>query len=503
MTTLPSFVCTHFAVRILPTLIAGLVLTGKADGQGHQNTREHACRVIEAVVQQPEYSNARFGVLIVSEPDGEVWFAHDADRGFIPASNTKLVSTALAWRRLGPDFRFQTALYRTGSVVEGVLHGDLVLRGSGDPTLGGRMEEEPGAHLRAFVDGVRSAGIRRVEGRVIGDDDAQVEEVMGEGWQWDYQHAWYAAQFGGLNLHENTFRAIVEPSGQGGFLFRAEPPCSLFQFRCDVVACLSDEKPDVEFGRQRGTNHFTARGRLGTDPWSYSLAVENPTLFAATSLRDALLAAGLEVSDEAFDIDDVAPFAYEPTSSLRVAVHDSAPLDEIVAITNTVSQNLYAEQLARVALRDERGRVPHIRETRRAFSAWLEELGLEPRTCYLADGSGMSRRNLFTPRALVVLLRAMSISDPDGAFLRTLPRSGVSGTLRSRLNSIPEGASVRAKTGSLSRVRALSGHVLAMDQVRFTFSILVNDYTISDDDQVVADIDRIVQALAEAVTSER
>lgn len=456
-------------------------------------------RALADFVADDNLAGARIGVLVRDLADDATVCAHDADHGFMTASNMKLISSATALRTLGADFRYRTTLVATGPLVDGVLDGDLVLVGSGDPTFGGRQEgDDPRAVLFRLVDeAVERHGLKTVHGDVLGEDDCQPDEVMGEGWAWNYQGDAYAAQVSGLCFAENcaTVRAVPGTDGSPPAVSLV-PPVGYLSIENGAVSAADLEKRTIWARRLRATNRVRLGGRIPAagEPWSTKVSVENPTAYAATALLDALRERGVEVTGQALDRDErpARPERYGDETVL--ATHESASLREILMTLNKVSQNLYAEQVLRTASRHARGdggmtaASAHAKETLRSF-------GVDPTGMRIADGSGLTRLDLVRPRQLADLLTGIWRSDLRDTFVPTLPVAGVDGTLKSRFREGPGAGRVRAKTGYISSVVALSGYVPRADGAEpIVFSILVNNFTCRT--QNVKDaVDRFVEAL--------
>jgi D-alanyl-D-alanine carboxypeptidase/D-alanyl-D-alanine-endopeptidase (penicillin-binding protein 4) len=361
---------------------------------------------------------------------GEVLASHAADEGFTPASNTKLLTAAVALETLGPDHRLVTELLQTGEVRDGGLHGELVLRGGGDPTLGTEASGDP--DLTAFVDAVRAAGIRSAEA-VAGDGSWLGDEHFGRGWEWDDLGEAYAAPFGGLCCRGNLCGEPVRPGW-----------------------CTAPERQD-------------------------------PALYAAMCVAQALRDGGVDVAA-------TRAGTTEGTSGSVLHAHRSPPVARLVRTVLCDSDNLFAEQLWRVSARTATGDGGSAAAERHAKMV-LSELGVDVHGLAQADGSGLSRHNLLRPSHLASLLVAMRASKCREAWLDALPVAGESGTLRGRFVDGPARGCVRAKTGSMDRVRCLSGYVLCPDSPPLVFTVLWNDFTGSDG-SVLAAIDAFVQRLA-------
>ena len=449
----------------------------------------------------PALDGARVGVFVRDLRDDRIVAEHDAGKGFMTASNMKLVSLAVGLASLGPEFRFRTMLVATGPVRDGVLWGDLVLVGSGDPTFGGRQEgEDPAAVFARLIEtATRERGLVQITGDVLGDDDFQPDEVMGEGWAWNYQGDDYAAQVSGLCFAENCATLRIGTSAIGSAPRVTVIPATRF---LEIVNQATSEVPGTKRAlwavRERATNRVRIGGRLATDakPWSTKVSVENPTAYAATVLRERLLARGVRVDGAAFDR-DLAPERPERYGDESVlAVHESAPLREILVTLGKVSQNLYAEQVLRASAPGNHGMTAASAHAK----AVLAGLGVDTTGMRIADGSGLSRLDLVRPRQLGDLLTGVWRSEHRADFVRALPIGGVDGTLASRFESGPARGRVVAKTGNISAVTALSGYVLRKgeDDPPLVFSCLVNNFTCTTSAAKAA-LDRFVVALVESL----
>ena len=459
---------------------------------------------LQQLLENPALDGARVGVVVIdcgiTDPGGGTpLLEHDGGKGFMTASNMKLITGATALLTLGPDHRFATRLESAGALRDGVLDGDLVLVGSGDPTFGGRHEQGgPLAVLeRLVLELVVRHGIHEITGRVVGLDDVHGEEVMGKGWQWDYQSADYAAQLSGLCFAENVVTLELEGRGEGEQpALRVIPDVGYVVVGNEVLCGPEGGEAALRAERKRATNTIVVSGTLpaGTVE-SIKVSVENPTRFAAQALWTVLRNKGVKVRGGAIDADDV------PNSKVGerklLAKHMSPPLSEILVTLEKVSQNLFAEQLLRAAgLRgQERG---DLTGGAAQAAAVLAGLGVDVRGLVVEDGSGLTRRNLVRPRQFAALLWAMWRSEHRDLFFSTLPVAGIEGTLEKRYPDGPARGRVLAKTGFISGVVALSGLVPRPEGEPLAFSILVNNFTCTTDEAKAA-VDGFVQALAGSV----
>ena len=489
-----------------PLLLAlALVLAlSPARAQRTDTPRALAARIAD-VLADPALDDAHWGALVVDLATGDTLFARNAGRRFIPASNAKLFATAGALTVLGPAFRFETALYLDGAVRGDTLNGDLVVRGDGDPTFGSAdVYDDPLDVFAAWADSLRAIGIRHVAGRVIGDDDVFDDTPYGLGWAWDDLTYGYAAEVSGLTFREGTVTLTVRGArGRGAAALSWAPlltPYVAFVNRTTTrptgTSVVEGYQRDLSGNRFVVTTEVPAGG-VETEV----LAVHNPTRYAAHTFRLVLLGRGIAVEGPAVDADDLpAPLVYPALR--RVAATPSPPLAEIVEETNRRSNNLYAEHLLRSLARGYAGADPPPGSAAAgvlALQPLLRAAGVRPGDLQLVDGSGLSFMDRVTPRAVVALLAHLH-THPDAAvreaFFASLPVGGQSGTLAGRYPSGAARGNVRAKTGYINGVRALSGTVTSASGHDLAFSLLVNHYS-TPTRTVDAAQDAIVELLAD------
>lgn len=427
--------------------------------------------------------NAIWAVRVVQTNDGTPVYDRNGYTSLLPASNTKLYTTAAALHELGPDFRYLTSLFAYGPVVEGVLHGPLVVRGSGDPVIGGRFTDGDITHtFRAWADSLKKQGITRIDGDIVGDDNVFDDLPLGNSWSWDDEPFWYAAEISGLSLNDNNvdFSIVSRGTSEPGIISWEPLHTDYIRVQNATITVHPDSQLVEGYHRERGTNHFrlysqVPEGRNDTE----SLTVTNPTLFFVHVLRDVLVREGISVTGTARDIDDMAIMPdYEGVQ--RVAVHESALLSDIVHVINKRSQNLYAEQVLKTLGTRWRPQGASARDGIRQAQHLFAEARVDTSLLHLVDGSGLSRRNLVTADMTADLLHYMA-HHPDTTIRRvfhdSLPIAGVDGTLSSRMQNTAAEGNLRAKTGTLGGASALSGYVTSASGVPYTFVIMANNYT--------------------------
>lgn len=425
-----------------------------------------------SLTQAPGVRRGVWGIHVRSLDRGDVLVDLNGDRFFVPASAAKIVSVAAAADAVGWDYRWETTLKASGRIADGVLQGDLVVAGTGDPSIGGRAGDD----LTAWVDAIRGAGIQRILGRVVGDDNAGEEPRPQLAWTWDDLGYPTGAIFGALNFGENRAAIQVVPSTPGAPPGLAIPPSLGYRQIANRAITGPVGSAQLLWPEQRpGETSLTVAGSIpaGAPTATLSVAVGNPTLHFAQVLRDRIVAAGIDVSGQAVDIDDISIPPERPEPAI-IHTHRSRPLSEIAQPLLKDSINLYAE--AALRLNAAAGTLPTndaaLDGLRRRLTAW----GLDAGEQQLVDGSGLSRRDAITPRLLVAVLQRMHAAGDRSAFSTALPVAGVDGSLASRMRGTPAQGNVRAKTGTMSNIRSLAGYVTTAGGERLAFAIIVNNF---------------------------
>jgi len=495
--------------RIRPVtlaLVAGIGLTAvyaapSASQAGAQPppARTSLADDLDGIFSDPVFARALVGVRVESLSTGEVIYTRESARHVMPASNMKLVTLAVAAERLGWDFRYETRLEAAGTIADGALDGDLVVVGSGDPTIG-TADEMASPVFSTWVGALREAGIRRINGRLVGDDDAFEDEGRGAGWAWDYLTAGYAAPSGALSYNENVALVRGRPGRSEGepALVIVTPPGHGFDVDAEVTTGPAGSRGTFAVSRALGTRTLVARGRIpsGGTEIVRTTAVDNPTLYFVRSLADTLERYGVTVRDGAWDIDDLqTPLA--PAARQVIVRHASAPLEAIAGYLMKVSQNFYAETLLKTVGRESSG-IGTESAGRRAVRETLESWSLPGDAVVVYDGSGLSRYNYVTADAIVAILKRMWTQEVHrGPFVAALPIGAVDGTLSSRMRDTALARHVQAKTGTIANVRSLSGYLDTAAGDKLVFSMIANHFTASST-EVDALVERALARLYDA-----
>ena len=464
-------------------------------------------RVEQVIAEFPALRRAHVGVRVV-DLKGTPVFERNARNWFVPASNTKLYSTAFALTRLGSDYRMTTRITAEAAPdAAGVIEGDIRLVGGGDPSLSGRAypydkEKEwadtvPG--IEDLADQLAARGVTRVRGSVIGDDTAYVWDPFPDGWSIDDPLYEYGAPVSALTLQDNSLRLEVRPAELPGEPAEVYLSADVGHFVVvpSVTTAAAGERGRIRLERPANTNELHVYGTIaaGAKPYSTLLAVADPALYAAQVLTDALRRRAITVDQPARVRHRTATGELGADLPATLAERKSPPLSDLVRVVNKVSQNLHAELLLLEAGRQGKSYVA--RDTALAeWKAFLEtEVGLAKDDVNFEDGSGMSRLTLLTPEATTKLLVFMAGAPSGDAWMASLPVGGEDGTLGRRFAGAAEKSKVRAKTGTLSHVSALGGY-LEHKRGRLAFTVLVNNYnTLSAEAR--GGIDKLVATLLE------
>ncbi|MBW4496963.1 MAG: D-alanyl-D-alanine carboxypeptidase/D-alanyl-D-alanine-endopeptidase [Oscillatoria princeps RMCB-10] len=439
---------------------------------------------IDAVANRPQFSRSSWGILVetLSPTSNRTLYSRQGTRYFIPASNAKLLTTAAALEKLGPQFRIRTSVYGTPPSSGRV---SLRVVGRGDPSL-------TDAELATLAQQLKSRGVTQVE-QLIADDGYFQGEPVHPNWEWEDVQAGYGAPVSSLILNQNAINLTLAPQNPGQPLQVIwENPREAVGWRLENRSRTVGQNDEefVEVGRDLSGPVLRVSGQLraGSEPEPVAVAITNPAENFLGHFRQALEAEGIAVARTS--VARRSPIAGEA----ELAAVESPPLSELLEETNQESNNLYAEVLLRsLAAGSASGET--LAAGLEVLKATLTRLGVNPESYVPEDGSGLSRQNLVSPEALVQTLRAMASSPRADIYRASLPVAGVSGSLKNRFRDTAAQGIVRAKTGTVGGVLALSGYVTPPDYQPLVFSIVLNQSSQPLGTQRQA-IDQIVLLLA-------
>lgn len=459
-----------FALGCVPGIAAQPAIAQAQSAKICQSQLEPA---IAAIANRPELRRSRWGILVETLTPGnnQTLYNQESDRYFIPASNAKLLTSAAALHHLGPDFRIRTSIYGPNTSETGNIN-PLRIVGRGDPSI-------TKTQLEAIAEQLQQQGIRNI-GQLIAEDTYFQGSSVNPNWEWEDVQAGYGAPINSLIFNQNAIELKLWPQtvGQPLRVTWADPQeAQQWRIENKSTTVASDKPEFIDVGRDFSTPVIRVSGQLraGAEPEDVYVAVVDPGANFLRHFRQALTAKGITAGSGIVTTENS-----DRPGERELAFIESPPLSELVMEVNQKSNNLYTEVLLR-SLGANAGlkiKTPQPENTAEAglqvLKATLTELGVDPDTYQLGDGSGLSRQSLVSPQALVQTLRAMAFSPHAQLYRSSLPIAGASGTLRGRFRETSAANAVQAKTGTLTGVSALSGYVANPEYETLVFSIIVN-----------------------------
>jgi D-alanyl-D-alanine carboxypeptidase/D-alanyl-D-alanine-endopeptidase (penicillin-binding protein 4) len=470
-------------------------------------------RQLDSVLDAPPFNRTIWGVALM-DPSGRLLYGRNAERLFMPASNTKLVVTAVASALLPPDWTVKTSVYAAGPVRDGVVTGDLVLYGRGDPTFGRRCyatdttlagvcDPDPFTRLRQLAQTLRGRGIRTIAGDLVGDGSWFESELVHPAWENYDLNWWYAAPVSGLGFNDNSVDITWRPGPavDAPAILTLDPDLGdvTLENRTRTVPPGGESDIGDRMYRVPGTLNLWAEGTVAQNArgGTESFALPDPNLYAARAFRWMLAEAGISVLGTTRSTTDSLRYAAARTGE-PLAETESRPFkDWIFPILNT-SQNWYAEMVLK-QLGRQFGAAGSWREGLAVERRFLvDSMGIDSTLFALSDGSGLSASNLVSPLAFTRILQFIRRHPHYPTFAAGLPQSGNTGSLRNRFVGTPLEGRVQAKTGSISRVNTLSGYFTLPNERTYAFSVQLN-HTPQAGRRSIAQIDSVVVTMARVV----
>jgi D-alanyl-D-alanine carboxypeptidase/D-alanyl-D-alanine-endopeptidase (penicillin-binding protein 4) len=458
---------------------------------------------IAEILAKPELSSAMIGVKVASLDTGRVLFEENATKLMRPASNMKLYTVAAALDRLSPDYRFTTSVYAMNRPDSfGVIKGDVTIYGRGDPSIAARFNNgDYFKGINELASRIAAAGVKRIDGDLIGDESYFVGPKYGSGWEWEDLTWYYGAEITPLSVNDNALDLFIKPGPGVGkpALITTGPPDPLLTIVNKVTTSPKGTRRDLAVTRDLGQDTVTILGSIPLEDRGYTgaIGISHPAMLFVYLLRSALSQRGVTIKgrsrtqslDSSLSTAKNAQHAAQTGTTqapVEIATLQSPPFGLIAAQTLKPSQNLYTELILRTlgklpAPPPPIPEPPSVGQTTEdlgieAVKGFLKTVGIRPEALVLNDGSGLSRDDMITADASIQLLTFMSRHPHAGVFRDALPIAGVDGTLRNRLKNTAAENNLRAKTGSLSSAASLGGYVTTAAGERLVFSIMVNNY---------------------------
>ncbi len=441
---------------------------------------------IASLISAPGMKNASIGICVLEVESGKKIQSYNADMSLVPASSMKVITTSTALTLLGKDYRFKTELSYDGEITQdGILKGNIYIKGYGDPTLGTEKPEGTTtwkALMEEWAGVILSQGIKEINGDIIGDASYFETAALAPTWQWNDIGNYYGAGVFGLNINANSYELEFRQNptvGQAPKIEKITPQIENLSFINEVVSA----------GRNTGDNcyiygspyQYTAflRGTIpaGSSTFKVKGSIPEPAFTTASLLAQTLVRQGIKISGTASTILERKRVGLDVGSSKKVFhTHSSMPLLDIVKITNEESINLYCEALLKTIGKKIKGEGSRNKGIEAIKEFW-EERGIPSEGFFMEDGCGLSPRNGMSSKHIANILRKAYLDKNIGEdFKNALPIGGETGTLKYLFrNSLAKGR-IWAKTGSMDRIRSYSGYAKTKSGKWLSFSIIINNY---------------------------
>jgi serine-type D-Ala-D-Ala carboxypeptidase/endopeptidase (penicillin-binding protein 4) len=440
---------------------------------------------IQALANDPIMQRGFLGVCVADAATGQMLASHHAQASLIPASNMKIVTTAAGLGILGKDYRFKTLLQYDGSIKDGVLTGNIFIKGFGDPTLGSATPFDTVRSFTGILDAfaleIKKLGIQKIVGKVIGDATAFKSNLAEPTWLYEDLAADYGAGASGLNLHDNLYYVRFYTATDKPSILSVTPEIPYLQISNESISEAASPEDANLYGMPY-SNQIYVRGSFSNHSIDATLngAIPDPAYFAAWQLHRRLKWLNVEITDSVANAVNVKL----DTSVQRTTfyTHFSPTLGQIVRPTNLESINLYCEAITKAIAYEKTG----IGTSRKGIELILEfwkNKGIDIGSLFMMDGSGLSPRNGISPLQLVTILRSIkqdSVIFPT--FFESLPEPGKSGTMRNMMKKTEAIGRLRAKSGTLTRVKCYSGYVTTISGKELVFSAMTNNFSGSQRD---------------------
>lgn len=430
---------------------------------------------LQAIKDSFDIYSGDFGFYLATADSGKIICQYNENENFVPASVMKVVSTGVALSKLGTGYRFPTFLQYEGKIENRILEGNIYIKGSGDPTLGGRVFASTNAEkiLSKWVDEIKSLGIDSIHGSIIGDADSHEIEMTPGGWGWEDIENDYGTGLSGLNFYENLYELTLNSKAN---ITKIAPQIPGLKLHNLVVPNSTINKSYVY---TLGGPYATERYVLGEikEPYVGFVPVPNPAELCAFSLYNKLLKSNIKISDSCSTLRKLKNESmYDKKERKTIYTHYSPALADIVNHTNHVSHNFYAESILRALAYKLNGYGTTAGGVRHVYN-FMRENKISTTGFYMVDGSGISRFNSFTVKHLgQILLKLSQDKSVFPSFYESLPIAGETGTLRKMAKETLAKGNLRAKSGTMSRVKSYAGYVKDKNGKLLVFAMMANNY---------------------------
>ncbi len=464
--------------------------------------RNHSVnKTLKEIISYPEFKNADFGFLAKDIKTGEVIASYHSDKSFMPASTQKLFTTATALEVLGPDFKFSTSLQYSGKIdtASGILHGNIIIKGGGDPTLGSKYFDSTKnkQFFNDWLKAIKNLGIDSVAGSVVADASFFDYDIVPVTWSWNNMGNYYGAGANGLTIFDNFYTVYFNTPkiiGEKTEVVNVIPEIPNLIFDNTSTSDSVTYDNTVILGAPYSNQRYV-RGKLpaGKNNFGVKGSMPNPAYTAAYNFEKFLQKNGIGIKNEATTIRLSGKNIKDRTLITKTY---SPKLAEIVKQTNTHSINLFAEHLLKqIGLKLSENSITE-KAVDEIVKFWKEK-NIDTQGMYLYDGSGLSRHNSFTPYQMVsILIYMKKNSKYFSDFYNSLPVAGETGTMKNMFKESMAKGKLRAKSGTVDRVKAYAGYATSVSGREIVFSMVVNDFSCTSR-EARAQLVKLMNALTE------
>jgi D-alanyl-D-alanine carboxypeptidase/D-alanyl-D-alanine-endopeptidase (penicillin-binding protein 4) len=465
-------------------------------------------KTLSEILKYKDFKPAAFGFLAIDSKTGEIVAQYHPDKALRPASNLKLITTATALQLYGSDFRFETKLGYTGRLdtANHILYGNVIIKGGGDPTLGSKYFDETKTHrfLQDWADTLKNLGIDSVTGRVIADARVFSRDIVPLSWSWNNMGDYYGAGPCGLTIYDNYFTVYFDTDSTRGVTVTIDsvvPSVPGLVFDNGVISdTVSGDHSDILGAPYCNLRYLRGALPLGKKGFGVKGSLPDPAFVAACEMNRVLKENGIKCSGRPTTVHRLWLTGKKLPDSVKYVMSTfSPPLSKIIQQTNTHSINLFAEHMLDLSgfkLAD----TAQTETDAKAVMHYWDSLGMDIQGMALTDGSGLSQYDAVTPRQMVFVLRYMKHNSPYFEdYYQSLPLAGDSvraGTLEGMFKGTPAENNLRAKSGTIDRVKSYTGFVTSRSGREIIFSTIVNGFSCKSR-EAKARLEKLMTALAE------
>ncbi len=442
-------------------------------------------RAVNEIKNYEWFSNGQISLLATDMKTGEVIASYNPDMSVIPASNTKLFTTAAALELCGADYTYKTEVSYTGKLDDkGMLNGNIIIKGSGDPTLGSRFFSDHPNHNynELFIKAIQEAGIKHIGGNIVADGTVYDKELTPPTWSWEDMGNYYGAVPNGLTVNDNmmTLHFKTGREGTDAIYISSDPPIKGLKISGKAVAANVARENTNVFGKSYQLNKYLEGPMpLNKNDVTVRCVLPDPPLFIATRLMDSLNSRGIKVFGQAINAADNTRYIRQDSGATVICTLESPPLSEIIRLTNWHSINLYAEHCM-LLVGQKWAKSTSVSLSSASIAQFWRSKGMDTKGLSINDGCGLSHYNIATARQLCYLLTYMhNKSQNYEAFNASLTMCGEKGTMSGMCLNTRAEKNARGKSGTIRRVKSYSGYVTSRSGREIAWSIIINNFTCS------------------------